>query len=53
MPLGQSGHRLSPYRTDQLEDWLAGRSRPLRWEGPAPEETIGVLVLSPTTGGAP
>jgi penicillin amidase len=24
LPLGQSGHRLSRYRTDQLDDWLAG-----------------------------
>ena len=24
----QSGHRLSPYRKDQLDDWLEGRSRP-------------------------
>jgi acyl-homoserine lactone acylase PvdQ len=47
LPLGQSGHRFSPYRTDQLDDWLEGRTHPLQWEGPAPGEEIGVLVLKP------
>jgi acyl-homoserine lactone acylase PvdQ len=47
LPLGQSGHRLSPYRTDQLADWLAGRTHALQWGGPAPDEEIGVLTLSP------
>ena len=47
LPLGQSGHRFSPYRTDRLDDWLDGRSLPLQWEGPAPDEAIGVLQLSP------
>jgi len=47
LPLGQSGHRLSPYRTDQLEDWLAGRGHPWPWNGPPAQETKGVLVLRP------
>jgi acyl-homoserine lactone acylase PvdQ len=45
--LGQSGHRLSPYRKDQLEDWLEGRSRPWPWGGPEPGSEIGVMVLKP------
>jgi acyl-homoserine lactone acylase PvdQ len=45
--LGQSGHRFSPYRTDQLEDWLAGRSYPWPWGGPEPGSEIGVMVLKP------
>lgn len=45
--LGQSGHRLSPYRTDQLEDWLGGRSYPWPWGGPKPDSEIGTLVLAP------
>ncbi len=45
--LGQSGHRFSPYRTDQLEDWLEGRSRPWPWGGPAPGSEIGVMVMKP------
>lgn len=48
--LGQSGHRLSPYRTDQLEDWLEGRSRPWPWGGPAPENEIGTMLLKPARG---
>jgi penicillin amidase len=30
--LGQSGHRFSPYRSDQLDDWRAGRTHPLALE---------------------
>ena len=47
LPLGQSGHRFSPYRTDQLGDWLEGRTHRLQWDGPAPGEEIGVVVLRP------
>ncbi|MGE5153915.1 MAG: penicillin acylase family protein [Bdellovibrio bacteriovorus] len=47
LPLGQSGHRLSPYRTDQLADWLAGRTHPLPWNGPPEDRVIGLLVLRP------
>lgn len=48
--LGQSGHRLSPYRTDQLDDWLEGRSRPWPWGGPEPGSEIGAMVLKPAAG---
>jgi len=48
-PLGQSGHRFSPYRADQLEDWLEGRSHPLQWQGPAPGSEIGVMALIPAS----
>jgi acyl-homoserine lactone acylase PvdQ len=47
LPLGQSGHPFSPYRTDRLLDWLNGRGQPLPWGGPAPRDTIGVLRLLP------
>jgi len=47
LPLGQSGHRFSPYRSDQLGDWLAGRSHPLAWGGPAAGAELGVLALKP------
>jgi acyl-homoserine lactone acylase PvdQ len=52
LPLGQSGHRLSPHRTDRLDDWLHGYGSPLPWGGPPPGETLGVLELLPA-GGAP
>jgi penicillin amidase len=45
--LGQSGHRLSPYRTDQLQDWLDGRLHPWPWGGPQPNGAVGALVLKP------
>ena len=45
--LGQSGHRFSAHRTDQLDDWLNGRSHPWPWGGPEPGSEIGILVLSP------
>jgi penicillin amidase len=47
LPLGQSGHRLSPYREDQLADWLVGDSHPWPWDGPAPGREIGTLTLQP------
>jgi penicillin amidase len=45
--LGQSGHRLSPYRTDQLDDWLGGRLHSWPWGGPEHGHEIGTLVLKP------
>jgi acyl-homoserine lactone acylase PvdQ len=47
LPLGQSGHRLSPYRDDQLADWLRGDTHPMPWGGPAAGTEIGVLTLTP------
>jgi acyl-homoserine lactone acylase PvdQ len=47
LPLGQSGHRFSPYRRDQLEDWLQGRTHSIQWEGPAPGQEIGIRLLKP------
>jgi len=47
LPLGQSGHRLSRYRTDQLRDWLEGRTHPWPWNGPAAHTAIGELRLVP------
>lgn len=52
LPLGQSGHRLSPYRSDQLEDWLKGRGHRWPWNGPAEDEEIGRLRLHPEPGAA-
>lgn len=48
--LGQSGHRFSRYRTDQLQDWLQGRSHRWHWHGPPANETIGTLKLLPGDG---
>ncbi|NEX18808.1 penicillin acylase family protein [Thiorhodococcus mannitoliphagus] len=47
LPLGQSGHVFSPYRSDQLEDWLAVRGHAWPWNGPSPEGMIGELLLTP------
>ncbi|WP_338115373.1 penicillin acylase family protein [Thiocystis minor] len=47
LPLGQSGHRFSPYRTDQLDDWLAGDSHPWPWNGPVDGNVVGQLLLMP------
>ncbi len=49
LPLGQSGHRFSRYRSDQLEDWLNGRSHPWPWDGPAAGQALGTLVLRPVS----
>ncbi|MFN2218692.1 MAG: penicillin acylase family protein [Anaerolineae bacterium] len=49
-PLGQSGHRFSPFRTDQLADWQSGRTHPLAWNGPSAGQSIGRLRLLPTAG---
>jgi acyl-homoserine lactone acylase PvdQ len=47
-PLGQSGHRFSPFRSDQLADWQSGRTHPLAWNGPSAGQSIGRLRLLPT-----
>lgn len=47
LTLGQSGHRFSPFRTDQLDDWLNGETHRWPWGGPAADETIGTLRLEP------
>ncbi|TVQ93760.1 MAG: penicillin acylase family protein [Chromatiaceae bacterium] len=51
LPLGQSGHRFSPYRRDQLDDWLAGVSHAWPWNGPA-GDLIGTLRLLPAPAAA-
>jgi len=35
LPLGQSGHFLSPHAADQTGDWLAGRAHPMPWSAAA------------------
>lgn len=30
-PLGQSGNRVSPHYSDQLEDWVKGKYKPMLW----------------------
>lgn len=47
LPLGQSGHRLSHYRRDQLTDWMLGRTHPWPWNGPVAGQQIGQLRLLP------
>ena len=47
LPLGQSGHRLSRHRSDQLDDWLAGETHAWPWGGPEPGSEIGELRLQP------
>lgn len=50
LALGQSGHRFSPYRADQLDDWLDGRTHPWPWDGPPAGAQIGALILRPMDG---
>ena len=45
--LGQSGHRFSPHRTDQLDDWRSGKTHAWHWNGPPPEAVMGTLRLLP------
>lgn len=45
--LGQSGHRFSPYRSDQLDDWRNGGLHTWSWGGPASDQTLGILRLLP------
>ncbi|MFD2113960.1 penicillin acylase family protein [Thiorhodococcus fuscus] len=46
LSLGQSGHRFSPYRTDQLQAWLAVETHPWPWNGTR-ATPIGTLDLIP------
>jgi acyl-homoserine lactone acylase PvdQ len=50
LPLGQSGHRFSPFRADQLADWRTGRTHHWPWEGPAAGQVLGTLTLVPASG---
>jgi acyl-homoserine lactone acylase PvdQ len=45
-PLGQSGHRFSAFRNDQLAAWRSGEPRPTLWNGGA-AAVIGRLRLLP------
>jgi len=47
--LGQSGHRFSPYRSDQLADWLSGGTHPWPWGGYPAAQVRGRLRLLPGT----
>ena len=47
LPLGQSGHRFSRFRADQLDDWLAVDAHPWPWNGPAQGAGLGELRLVP------
>lgn len=49
LALGQSGHRFSRYRSDQLDAWLNGRSHPWPWDGSAAGQALGTLVLRPVS----
>ncbi len=49
LPLGQSGHRFSAFRTDQLGDWLAAETHPWPWHGPAAGQVHGELRLLPAS----
>jgi len=50
LPLGQSGHRFSRYRADQLDDWLAVETHAWPWNGPPEGTAIGELQLLPAPG---
>ncbi|WP_200344618.1 penicillin acylase family protein [Halochromatium glycolicum] len=50
LPLGQSGHRFSRFRADQLDDWLAGELHRWAWGGPPAGQSLGTLVLRPGSG---
>jgi acyl-homoserine lactone acylase PvdQ len=47
LPLGQSGHWFSRFRSDQLDDWLSGKSHAWPWGGPSPGQVLGELILEP------
>jgi acyl-homoserine lactone acylase PvdQ len=49
LPLGQSGHRLSRFRADQLDDWLGGELHAWPWGGPAAGQSLGTLTLLPAS----
>lgn len=46
LALGQSGHRFSRFRADQLDDWLAGRLHVWPWNG-FQGALLGKWVLQP------
>lgn len=48
LPGGQSGHPFDDHYADQLERYLAGELRPMRWsEGAIERATVSVLRLDP------
>ena len=47
LPLGTSGHLGSPHRTDQLRDWLRGRSRRGTAPGSTRRRSVPPLVFEP------
>jgi penicillin amidase len=49
LPLGQSGHRFSRFRADQLDDWLAVEAHPWPWNGPPKGQEQGALRLLPAS----
>jgi acyl-homoserine lactone acylase PvdQ len=53
LPLGQSGHRFSRFRSDQLDDWLAGELHAWPWGGPSSGQVLGELTLAPNTAARP
>jgi penicillin amidase len=54
LPLGQSGHFLSPHVADQTADWLGGRAHPMPWSAAAVRAATVVeaeaLPRTPSTG---
>ena len=46
-PLGQSGHRFSPFRRDQLDDWIDGSGHRWLWGGPPKDQVLGRMRLTP------
>jgi acyl-homoserine lactone acylase PvdQ len=54
LPLGQSGHFLSPHAGDQTDDWLAGRAHPMPWsEAAVQAATVARLELRPVDSKLP
>jgi len=52
LPGGQAGHPADPHYADELDDYLAGRIRPVAWSAEAIDRaTVSTLRLEPTTGG--
>jgi penicillin G amidase len=52
LPLGQSGHFLSPHVADQLADWQTGRAHPMPWSTEAVRQAAAVsFSLEPADGG--
>jgi acyl-homoserine lactone acylase PvdQ len=54
LPLGQSGHFLSPHAADQTGDWLAGRAHPMPWsDAEVQAATVAKLDLRPVNSPLP